>query len=187
MNIARRSVEFVVFIMGAFSGVLNSIAPPDETKAAMMIGIASFAALIILLIISAIADRRIESGKRIVWIVVAFVLGAVFVVSALRYNNDRSRLTMLWPPDNPSQTLYVTGGDKFTPSAQEIKRQHPEYTPERLVSGFGGIDKRTSVWSAEAIREASRTLNIDYLVVVLSVATAIFSIAEGVFGKRTDR
>src|SRR5437773_5284708 len=98
MEILRRSVEVVTFLLGAFSGFFKKVAPPDETKVAAMVGIVSFAALLILLIISAIAQGKLEIKHRKYWILTAVLFGIVFIVSAYRYDDDRMKLTMLWPP-----------------------------------------------------------------------------------------
>lgn len=186
MAFLRRAVEIVTFVLGAFSGTLKTIAPPDETKAGMTIGIVSFGALLVLLFVSALAQGRLESRHRKYWLVGAGTLAVLFLISAYIYDGDRARLTLLWPPNGVEQQLYVTGDDNFTPAAQAIKNQHPDYTPVRLVSGYGGIDDRTAVWPAEAIQRASRRLKLAYVIMVLSLTTAIFSLTEGVLVRGKD-
>jgi hypothetical protein len=183
-KIAGKAVETVTFILAAFSGFLKSIAPPDETKASMMVGIVSFSTLVVLLFVSAIAQGKPNAKHKRYWLAAALVLLVSFLISGFVYSGDRTRLLFLWPPDEANQQLYVGGGDGLTLKAQDAKRLHPELTPAQLVLGFGGIDRRTAVWPAEAIQHAGRRLNFDYVIMVLSLATAIFCLTEGVLQRR---
>lgn len=179
-GILGTSVETVTFILGAFSGFLKNIAPPDETKASMVVGIVSFSALVVLLFVSALARGKLQARHKKYWLATALLLFVIFLISAFVYDRDRTRLTFLWPPGEPNQQLLVGGGDDLMPKAQESKRLHPELTPTQLVSGFGGMDRRTAVWPTEAIQYAGRKLKIEYVMMVLSLATAIFCLTEGV-------
>jgi hypothetical protein len=182
-SILGRGVQIVTFIMAAFSGFLTSIAPPDETKANFAVGMVSFGALLVFLFIVVLARTR---RLRPLWFVLALVAGGFFLYFAFTYNDDRARLTFLWPPNAEPKTLYVAGDiNTLTEKAQKAKREDPNLTPVELVAGFGGIapdlgiDKRTAVWPAESIRASARKLLLDYVILVLSLATAIFFLTEG--------
>jgi protein-S-isoprenylcysteine O-methyltransferase Ste14 len=185
-DVVARSVETVTFILAAFSGVLTTIAPPEETTVSMTMGIVSFAALIILLFVSALTQDKPKASNKKYWLVVAAILFLAFLVLAYQYDSDRNRLTFLWPPNQPEQKLFVNGGDQYTPTAQAVHVAHPDYTPARLVSGFGGIDKRMSVWPAEAIQGASKRLKVEFVFMVLALAAAIFCLTEGILLRNND-
>lgn len=180
----KRGVEVVTFVLGAFSGSLGKIAPPDETGAAFAVGIVSFAMLVILLIIMALAKGKLKAQHKKYWLSAAACLFIVFLSFAYIYDRDRARLTFFWPPEEEKQELYVgAGDDNLTPKAREAKAQHPELTAGQLVAGFGGIEKRRAVWPAEAIESAGRKLKVDYVILVLSLATSIFCLTEGILAR----
>jgi len=181
--IVGKALETVTFLFAAFSGLLKSIAPPEETSIKMTVGIASFATLIILLFISAIALGRVRARRRKFWLVAAALMFLVFLACAYQYSEDLSRLTFNWPPQETKQTLYVGGDNWLMPKAYTQKIKHPELTGTDLVSGFGGLERKAAVWPEEAIKRASRRLRLEYVVLVLSLATSIFCITEGVISR----
>jgi hypothetical protein len=118
--------------------------------------------------------------------VVAVLLSVVFLVSAFVYQDDRIRYTFLWPPNAEPKELYVAG-DTLTPQAQLAQNNDPSLTPTKMVAGFGGIDERTSVWTADSIRRIGRRLTFEYVLTVLSVAAVIFCLTEGLLLRSTPQ
>jgi len=175
-----RGVQVVICILAAFSGYLKQIAPPDETGVSYAVGLASVTMLFVFLFVSALAHGKLKEERRKYWFIASVVLFAVFLGSAFIYQGHRENLTFLWPPDEDLKKLYVGGGDRLTPEARERKKLNPALTPTQLVSGFGGIDKRTYVWSPESIRCASKTLMVEYLLIMLSLSASIFCLTEGI-------
>lgn len=178
-DIIGKAVEVVAFALGAFSGYLTKIAPPDETGAAFAVGLVSFAALIIYLFILTLARGMLVPKHRKYWFAAAALCAISFISFAFVYRGARERLTFPWPPDESEQVRYVSGGDQYTPSAQRWREENPGAASTELVADFGGINKRTAVWPAEAISRAGQTLTIEYIVMVLSLLTAIFCLTEG--------
>jgi hypothetical protein len=170
-----------VFVLGAFSGFLTAIAPPDETGTSMAVGVASLSMLVVLLIIMALAKNQPNDKWKKYWLAASVVWFVIFIGFAYKYNNDRGKLTFLFPPDEEEQSLYVGGGDEdLTQAAKDAKSRQPALTSAQLVAGFGGLPRRTAVWSADAIESASETLKIDYVVMVVSLGAAIFCLTEGI-------
>lgn len=177
-DVIGRAVEVVTFLLAGFSGFLKKIAPPDETGAPFAVGVASFAALLAFLFVSALARGRLRRKRKKYWYIVAAALSVVFLVSSFVYQNDRSAYTFLWPPNADPKELYVVG-DTLTQQAQFAKNNDPGLTPAKLVAGFGGIDERTSVWTADSIRRVGRRLSLEYVLTVLTLAATIFCLTEG--------
>ncbi|SRR6266404_2408539 len=185
-NVVAKSVEVITFILAAFSGFLTNIAPPDETGASFWVGVVSFSALVIFLGVLALARGKPQAKHKKYWLGAAALFLGGFILFAFIYQEHREQLTFLWPPNEDPKESYVGGGDTLTPKAQEAKNNDHSLTPAKLVAGFGGIDKglgvdrRTAVWPVEAIQKARRKLTIDYVMVVLSIATAVFCLTEGI-------
>jgi hypothetical protein len=185
-----KGAEVIAFLLAAFSGFLKGFAPPDETGASFAVGVASFAALLIFLLISALAQRNLDPSRRKYWYLAASLFSVAFLVLAFVYQDARTAHTFLWPPNEEPKTLYVAGST-LTPKAQAAVAKDSSLTAATLVAGFGGIDKdlgvdkRTSVWTADSIRSVGRTLSIEYVVMVLSLAAAIFCLTEGLLLRTT--
>lgn len=180
-GILGKVVEVVVFVLGAFSGFLTEIAPPDETGTSFAVGIASLSMLVVLLVIMALAKNQPNDRWKKYWLAAAVVWFLIFIAFAYKYNNDRGKLTFLFPPDEEEQHLYVGGGDDhLTGEAKGAKNRQPALTSAQLVAGFGGLPRRTAVWPADAIESASKTLKIDYVIMVVCFGAAIFCLTEGI-------
>jgi hypothetical protein len=178
-EIVGKAVEVVTFVLAGFSGFLDKLAPPDETGASFSVGVASFTVLIVFLFVLALTQGKLRRAHRKYWYAAAASLSVVFLVAAFIYQDTRSKYTFLWPPNEDPKQLYVAG-DSLTPLGQQAKSKDPSLTPAKLVSGFGGIDERESVWTADSIRRVGRKLSLQYVITVLSVAAAIFCLTEGV-------
>lgn len=177
-EIVGKAVEVVTFLLAGFSGFLERIAPPDETGASFAVGVASFAAMIVFLFVAALAQGRRRLRRKKYWFTAAASFSLLFLVSAFAYQDARSTYTFLWPPNDDPQELYVAG-DTLTPQAQQAKNNDPGLTSVRLVSGFGGIDERTAVWTEDSIRRVRLMLSLEYVLIVLSAAATIFCLTEG--------
>jgi hypothetical protein len=181
-----KAFEIVTIILAGFSGYLKGIAPPDETGASFWVGVVSFATLLIFLVVLTLARGKLRSEQKKYWLGAALILFVLFIRFAFAYQTDRELLTFLWPPNEDPKSLYVGGGTSLTSKAQAAKDRDPSLTSAQLVAGFGGIDKdlgvdrRSAVWPPEAIQSARKKLSVDYLVLVLSIATAIFCLTEGI-------
>jgi hypothetical protein len=84
-------------------------------------------------------------------------------------------LTFVYPPENP-QAEYLAG-THYTPAAQQWADSTRQSASE-IVAKFGGLAKRNRVWSDSSLMHARLILIVNYLVVVLSIVAAIFSLIE---------
>ncbi len=173
-----RAVQVVTFLLTGLGGFLKSIAPPDETGTPFALGVASSASLVALFFASGLLRGRDSRKSKKYWFPAAALLLVLFLISAFVYQDARSKSTFLWPPNAEPKKLYVAG-DTLTPQAQQAKNNDPSLTTIRLIAGFGGIDERTSVWTEGSIHRAGQSLKFQYLLTLLSMAAAIFSLIEG--------
>jgi hypothetical protein len=179
LKILKSAAQIVTFLLAAFGGFLRGIAPPEETRAALALGLSSFLCLILFLLVTALA----QTLTRRFWLVASAAAAVSLVVATIVYQRQSQELTFVWAP---SGDTYVIGDGHLTPKAAEARQHDPSLTNYDLVAGFGGIDKttgidrRNAVWPESAILSASRQLTFDYLWVVLSAAVAVFCAIEGV-------
>lgn len=173
-EILGRATEVVTFLFAMFSGFLEKVAPPEEANATFAVGLASFMALVILLLVSVLARGRFSVRRRTLWAAVAAGLAVVALVAGLFYQRHLGRLTFFYPPEDP-EAEHLVRGTRYTPEAQALADQG--MGPGQIQAQFHpeNIDL---VWPPEAIENAKTILTVNYLILVLSLAGTIFSLVE---------
>jgi len=177
-SVLEWSVKIVTFLFAMFGGFLTFIAPPEEANSRFAVGLSSCLTLVVLLLISALVKdpRRLKSRKK--WLAVAIAFFALAVVTALFYWWNLNSLTFPYPPE--SKKAEYVAGTRLTPDAQKYKDENPGKTISNIVADYGGMENRELVWSLDAIRNARMMLLINYIALVLSLATTIFCLTEGI-------
>lgn len=179
------AIETVAFILAMFGGFLTAIAPPGEADSRYAVGISSFLMLILLLLVSVLAQGRLTKKHKKVWLAVAVGAFIITLASAFTYKWNLSRLTFGFPPENPER-MYVAGTE-FTEDAANYLATHSGLTTSQLVAKFEGPDNTEMVWTAGSIRKSSMILIGNYAWLVLSVATTIFCLTEGLIGRSSRK
>jgi hypothetical protein len=176
-----RGVEIVTFLFAAFGHFLLNVAPPEEGRLRISIGIASVLTLGLLLYISALARALPARTHKRAWLIAAGSLLAVVIVALPWYRSNLGKYTFAYPaPDSPSS--FVRGSELW-PKAAAYWKSNPHKTVQDIVGDFGGPGARTVVWTEASIQSASTILGIHYLVVVLSLTSALFCLTEGFAGR----
>jgi hypothetical protein len=178
------AVKIVTFLFGMFGGFLTFIAPPEEANSRFAVGLSSCLVLVVLLLISALITKPRTSTSTKKWLAVAVFFFIVAVASSLTYWWNLNRLTFAYPPES-TKAEYV-GGTNMTPEAQKYHDDNPGKTISEIVADNGGLQSRELVWSPESIRRAKIILLINYVVFVMSLAAAIFSLSEGLLSPNTQ-
>jgi hypothetical protein len=186
-QIIARALQTVGVLFSAAGGFLTGIAPPDSviggTSTPFAVGMATFAGAVLLLIISALTTARFPQSFRTFWLLSGIGLFVCFLALGVRYPGELSRLTFLYPEDVPDKSRYINGTvltDSAAAARDAYQGRHGfEPSKAKLVAGFEGIQHINRVWVEESIRRAERTLLVDYLLLVLSLMGAIFSLIEG--------
>jgi hypothetical protein len=170
-----RATEIVVFLFAAFGGFLKGVAPPEDAGKAFSVGIASMLALCVFLLISAQAKRRAGVKARQWWLRGAAALTLAAAAAGMIYAHNLNRLSFPYPPENPDSE-YI-GGTEYTPEARTLAIQDHLNSAE-IVARFGGLLNRQLVWPDSSMEKARMILQLNYLLLVLSLAGAIFSLIE---------
>ncbi|HXI26578.1 MAG TPA: hypothetical protein VNG71_22190, partial [Pyrinomonadaceae bacterium] len=92
-----KGIEVVGVLFSAFGGFLVGVAPPLAADARYAVGISSFFALIVLLLISSLAKKK----HRNAWIISAICSFVIAVVSSYYYKDLYNELAFESPPGNP--------------------------------------------------------------------------------------
>jgi O-antigen ligase len=177
-----RAVEAVTFLFTAFSGFLKGIAPPEAEMTVFAVGTASLLTLCIFLVLSGRSTKRPGAERTL-----RFVGGALSVVAAaaaLLYFHNLDRLTFGYPPERP-EVKYIAGTE-YSPDAAKLVAAN-NFTPPVLVAKFGGPQFKDLVWTTASIQRSRTILISSYLLFVLSVAGAIFTLMEGQTTAGRDR
>ena len=180
-TILTRAVEIVMFLFAAFGHFLHNAAPPSEGGVGFAVGFASFLSLTVLLFVSALSKSRNRVRHRKRWLMAAAVFLLITLGAAPLYQMTYNRHTFRYP-ENSTQ-VYVRGTE-LTSEAQQHLQANPGISVQTLVADFGGLPERTAVWTAAARERAELVLTVTYLVLVLSLATTIFSLTEGVLSAK---
>jgi hypothetical protein len=184
----KRAIEIVAALFAAFGGYLANLGPPQNLKAglggATAAGLASFAALIVLVVLASLPESVWRGRRRLVWTVAGIATGIAFLVAALRYTDRHRDLTFVFPPEgSESATLYVRG-TVLTPAGDAYRQQHPDRNDGSIVADFGGISELTRVWTRESILLAERELTRQYLLLVVLLAVTLFALIEVIAANR---
>jgi hypothetical protein len=174
-NLLATFIEVVVFLFAAFSGFLSNIAPPVYPNISYAVGISSFFVLIILLIISAVAQKKSPSTYRRSWIRAGVVAFIVALPAGLIYPWTLGKLTYTYPPPPDKAMAWRVNGWELTAQAQQFIRENPgNYSPAQLELNLEYED----IWTENSVSKAKMILILNYTLLVISLATAIFCLLE---------
>ena len=184
-DLLAKAVEIITFLFAAFGGFLKQVAPPEEANAQFAVGASSILALIALLFVTAVAKQQARKKYKKIWLAASLAFFLCAVIATFFYKQKLDELTFPYPPEN-TRTEYVRG-TVFTSEAESYRVAHPEKTISEIVGDYGGLADRELVWTPESIRSAKLQLTVTYVILVLTLATAIFSLVEGVLAGPTKR
>ena len=180
-TVVTKAIDVVAVLFLAFGGFLTNFAPPEETDSKAAVGIASFIALIVLLLVSLLAKNKLPAKYRALWLTFALIFFAVTVVVGFSYNKRLHELTFSYPPES-TKPQYVRGS-VLTPEAQVYWSENPQKTTSQVVADFGGLPNRELVWTSNSILESRLLLTKGYVLFVLALSCTIFGLVEGLLAK----
>jgi hypothetical protein len=180
-SLLTKGIEIVGGLFAASGGFLIGIAPPEESDAKFAVGVGSFLALIIWLLIKSLAQGLPTKKYKKRWMIASIALSIAFVLSAFIYKQKYDSLVFWYPPERPER--QVVAGVALTPRALEYQRNSPETANNNALLLFGfGPENKNAVWPEESVRRAKAWLVGSYLVTVLTLIGSIFTLTEGIWG-----
>jgi hypothetical protein len=184
------AIQIVGAILSAFGGALIKAEPPgvDVANAASYIG--SFASVVVLLIITAVAKHFKKITTSIVWLALTLIAFLGFVGVALVYEQNRRALTVGEPPAPAVATKWRVIGTKKTPFGEQVfaKAQAEGKTDVAVVlSGVKSGDPISLVWTEASIQDSVKKLTAEYVMVIVLLSIAIFCGVEAAFSTAPAR
>ncbi len=185
-------VQLVVLVLGLFSGYLSAVAPiSDESLRIVPGGIASFVALILLLLARAIAKSLpTAKARRIYWLALAVVVSLSAVGFILHYADLWQRQTVEVPvgiEDGKIELGRRVKGTFLTDRAQTYAdRKGIKNTDDRaleLIQDLGGIP---AVWTKQSIQDQWWLLTRAYLLSVAGTVLALSFLAQSLVSPRAS-
>jgi len=180
--ILTKGIGTVTFLFAAFGNFILDIAPPGESNSRLVVGIASMLVLFVLLFISAIKKNQPPKQSPKLWYYASVFFFVLAIMSSITYQSNLSNLTFPYPPQ--SQKAEYIKGTVLTGIAEQYSKEHPLKTTAEIVAAFGGISCIERVWTRESIEKAKRILSINYVILILSVATMLFCLTEGILATK---
>ena len=115
------------------------------------------------------------------WIASSLVLVLLSICAFALYLRNTNRLTFSYPPGTENTRLYV-GGSVLTQYAENWLTENRGETVVDLLFRCGGLPFREKVWTRESLGKAKELLTWNYVAWVVSLASSIFVLAEGLLG-----
>jgi hypothetical protein len=140
------------------------------------VGLAYFAALIVLILLRTLPVWVGSSDLlRHLWFIVGAVSGIMFVILALNYDAQLETKTFDHKLQNDSATTRYIIGDTYTPSAAQYVRTNPISGPEELLRA-GKTDDPTLVWTKQSLIAAEASLIRLYQALVVLLCISLFTL-----------
>lgn len=185
----KSAIAIVVFLFGAFNNFLLNLAPPDPAdELELPIGIAKFTTLALLLFVSLLCNfkalHKKDSQKKFVslWLWIAGALIVVFLASSLLYYNNFSEKT-IW---HRAWKARLVKGNVFTDESKEIckednhNRSYQDCEQYLLYKYYNAdqINHDYLLWTEDSVRANRKSLVYQYLLLVVSISSLLFSLVE---------
>lgn len=174
-GILAKAIEIVAFLFAGFSNFLYHMSPPNEGNPNFAVGISSFIALCILLYISAISKSLSRKKYKTTWLSIAGAFLVSLIILFPIYQKNYLRYTIHFP-QNSSDVYYQ--GSELTTWAIDYMEENGK-TLNEIIKDVG-IHNRELIWTSESIHKGEMLLSINYIIVVISLATTIFCLTEGI-------
>ncbi|HYR06654.1 MAG TPA: hypothetical protein VEQ60_02720 [Longimicrobium sp.] len=180
--------EVITFLFAAFNGHLTGAAPPASRiggmRADYAVGIASFAALLIFLLVKALLSEKPSAQHRKIWLRIAAGLTVVYLIVAVSYGGSYNAHTFVWTPDSTTRTVELVGRDHTARGREMVanfrRDKGVEPLPGELLAYSESYDaaKIPALWTSASIVRAHNHLVYLYITMVVVLATAIASLLE---------
>lgn len=183
-NVLATAAEVVVFLFAAFGGHLVAAAPPISAAggvpARFAVGLASFAALLVFLLVKAWMGGW---PGRTAWAVAAPALALAYVASAFAYQRSFSENTFGFRHSDTETTTEIRGHE-LTKAGEDARawfvanKGREPLAAELVRDEAKGVDGIPVLWTTDSLREAYDELLRLYVAMIVCLAAAIACLIE---------
>jgi len=176
VRIVSQAAQVVLFVLGLFSGYLRVIAPiSDDTLRIVPGSIASFSALILLLLCWLIARFLPNFLRLAFWLILAVAASGVAVWRINLYPELHAQGTVEVPGYHLELVRRVKGATLTAKAEAYIRHQPTRPSDQDLIRDLGGISE---VWTEKSINDQWLRLTREYVLFVVSTILALAFLAE---------
>lgn len=188
VQLIAKAIQIIIFVFGAFGGFILKVSPPDHANGLPLAnGMVQFGALIMLLAAAAAVRSFMFKGNRIqtktvkIWAIVTGVFIALFLLMGVIYYNHMTDFTVY---QGKWDERFIKGKSMTARSLEicaEEKRSDPEDCESFLLNDYYSSDEiafQHRLWKAAEVNDRKKTLFRDYIIMILSLCTALFSLVE---------
>lgn len=172
----KRAGQAVVAVFSGFGGFVFNVQPPQGVLKGFTVGFASTISALLFLLISIFSQRYASDQYRRIFAGLSILLIVVVAIIGFAYQNTFARLTLDLPSVTGTEKIII--GTDLTPLAKEYLAREPL---SQVLLDLGGKNARERVWTRDSIRAATLELNNWYIALAVSIAAAVFCIAEALF------
>ena len=177
-SMIKRASQAVVAVFSGFGGFVFSVQPPEGVLKGFTVGFASTLSALLFLMISVFSQRYASEQYRRIFTTLSGLLIILVAVTGFLYQNMFARLTLDLP--SVARTEKIIIGTELTPPAKDNLEKTHDPLPQLLLD-FGGKNAVERVWTRDSIRASTLKLNDGYIAFAVSIAAAVFCIAEALF------
>ncbi len=175
-----KAISIISILFAAFGGIIIQIQPPGISGIESGF-IATFSALVILLIIAGVTSHK-KVKMRGIWIVSSIISFSCFIIFSIFYFQYKHDYVVNFPQG--SDDYYIVG-DSLDYSGLIIREylitnSIPINNISYIENGEGP-ENINNIWTKVSIDKISNNLNIKYVLVMVFLSISIFSIIEGIF------
>lgn len=188
IQLMTRAVQIVVFVFVAFGGFVLNVSPPDYSNSLPLAnGLVQFGALVILLAAAAAVRSFLVKEKRIVskavrtWFLITLLFAVGFIIMGMIYYNHITDYTIY---HGKWEKTFIRG-TSLTLKSNEICTEENkagfEDCEHYLFTDFYNSDEiafSNLLWKAGEVNDRKKILFRDYILMILFLCCALFSLVE---------
>ena len=188
VQLLTRAIQIIIFVFGVFGGFILHVSPPDHSNGLPLAnGIVQFGALIILLGAAAAVRSFMFTGKRIIaktvkiWFCITAFFAILFITMGMVYYNHMTDYTVY----NGKWEERFIKGTSLTPYSlgvcKKLNKLNLQECENFLFNNYYAsheIALENLLWETDGVNGHKKILFRDYIFMILSLCTALFSLVE---------
>jgi hypothetical protein len=166
----------VTGVLALFGSVLRAIAPPNpDVSPDIYAGLASVAALILLLILVLLMPTRLSKAQRHLIVALCVVSGTIAVVCLFSYVAMATEYVFTYAETGKTEKRYLRG--ELTAMGQRMNKDMTIAEAVRKLGGMKIAQDNHLLWTEDSRKSVELRLLIWYVVAIAMLCVTLFSLA----------